>query len=207
MTAAVLLAGYDEDSQAAATLAAARILDQASSEANATARISQLAQTGRPQQAAQILLEELAASRAIEPSAFDTLIAAFATQGCAEEATEWFHRMAACGCKQGVKACSALVTAWTVRRDAAKAAEVLQELEEHGKDLDQYAYTSVISAFADKANTTAAKDWFDGMARKGFTPDVAAANAVLKSLVQTNLSAAQSWLQSMPQQELSPSLS
>ena len=91
---------------------------KASSEANATARISQLAQTGRPQQArpsrifwcacpaaswdlaysiqsewsqwsqcqaAQILLEELAASRAIEPSAFDTLIAAFATQGCAED--------------------------------------------------------------------------------------------------------------------------
>ena len=33
-----------------------------------------------------------------------------------------------------------------------------------------------------------------------------AANAVLKAMVQTNLTAAESWLQSMPQKKLSPNL-
>ena len=46
------------------------------------------------------------------------------------------------------------------RPEAKIAIRVLlgRKSKEHGKDLDQYAYTSVISAFADKANTTAAKD-------------------------------------------------
>ncbi|CAE7791150.1 unnamed protein product [Symbiodinium microadriaticum] len=191
MTAAVLLAGYDDEKQDA-------------SESKADARVADLAQTGRIHEAAQILLEELAASRAVEAPSFEKLIAAFGAKGYPEEATEWFHRMAACGLKQGVKASSALVTAWAVSGNPAKAAEVLKELEDQGKDLDQYAYTSVISAFADEANATAAEDWFNDMAQRGFDADVAASNAVLKAIVQKNLSAAESWLEAMPQQQLAP---
>eukprot|EP00439_Symbiodinium_sp_Y106_P072471 s792_g13.t1 len=154
MTAAVLLAGYDDEKQAA-------------SEASADVRVADLAQTGRIHEAAQLLLEELAASRAVEASSFDKLIAAFGAKGYPEEATEWFHRMAACGLKQGVNASSALVTAWAVSGNPAKAAE------DQSKDLDQYAYTSVISAFADEANASASQEWFNYMAQRGFDADVA----------------------------------
>jgi len=112
--------------------------------------------------------------------------------------------MAACGLKQGVNASSALVTAWAVSGNPAKAAEVLKELEDQSKDLDQYAYTSVISAFADEANASASQEWFNYMAQRGFDADVAASNAVLKAIVRKNLSAAESWLQAMPQQKLAP---
>ena len=47
------------------------------------------------------LLTALAASQPVDASAFEALLAALSTAGRAEETTEWFRRLGACGIEPG----------------------------------------------------------------------------------------------------------
>eukprot|EP00435_Cladocopium_sp_Y103_P005332 s629_g1.t1 len=204
-------AGHMKDEDTAAVLAeelkdAPQESDAGKPEAeNATMVVLRLAQSGAVTAASTQLLEALAAEQRVEKCAFEALLAALSTAGRAEETSEWFRRMIACGIDPGVKACCALVDAWGSRGEAPKAAELLEELEDKGRLLDRFAYTAAVAAFADSGDCERAEAWLHRAVARGYGADSAAYNALLKGLVrQRNFKSAEELLGTMRMERLLP---
>lgn len=199
-------AGHMKDEDTAAVLAEELKDDAGKPEAeNATMVVLRLAQSGAVTAASTQLLNALAASEDVDGRAFEALLAALSTAGRAEEASEWFRRMIACGIEPGVKACCALVDAWGSRGEAPKAAELLEELEDQGRRLDRFAYTAAVAALADAGDCTRAEAWLNRAVARGYGADSAAYNALLKGLVrQRNFHSAEELLGTMRMERLLP---
>ncbi|CAJ1425404.1 unnamed protein product [Effrenium voratum] len=190
VTALVLAAGLEADAS-----------DSEKAEGDATQRVLRLAQSGRASEASAQLLEALAQGRLVQAPAFEALLAALAAGGRAEEASEWFQRMLACGIQPGVKACCALVDA---QAEPRKAAATLRRLEADGYALDHFAYTAVVAAFAGRGQCEEAEAWLVRLEER-FSSDQAAYNALLKGLVRRrNFTSAEDLLGRMATRQLRP---